>query len=126
MAEYLHDTPSAKARTLFATHYHELTDLALSKPGIANASVLVRERGDSVVFLRRVVDGPADKSYGIAVAKLAGMPEPVLSRARQILANLENNEIDQATGQPAIAAPRRPAPARVRRADGASQLELGL
>ena len=126
VAEYLHDTPSAKARTLFATHYHELTDLALSKPGIANASVLVRERGDSVVFLRRVVDGPADKSYGIAVAKLAGMPEPVLSRARQILANLENNEIDQATGQPAIAAPRRPAPARVRRADGASQLELGL
>ena len=126
VAEYLHDTPSAKARTLFATHYHELTDLALSKPGIANASVLVRERGDSVVFLRRVVDGPADKSYGIAVAKLAGMPAPVLARARQILANLESNEIDQATGQAAIATPRRPAPARIKRADGASQLELGL
>ena len=127
VAEYLHDTPSAKARTLFATHYHELTDLALSKPGIANASVLVRERGDSVVFLRRVVDGPADKSYGIAVAKLAGMPAPVLARARQILANLESNEIDAATGQsPIAAAPRRPAPARVPRADGASQLELGL
>jgi DNA mismatch repair protein MutS len=115
-----------KAKTLIATHYHELTDLALSKPGIANASVLVREKGDSVVFLRRVVDGPADKSYGIAVAKLAGMPAPVLARARQILANLESNEIDQATGQASFASPRRPSPSRVPRADGASQLELAL
>ncbi|MBQ7666655.1 MAG: DNA mismatch repair protein MutS, partial [Kiritimatiellae bacterium] len=126
VAEFLHDTPGAKARTLFATHYHELADLALSKPGIVNASVLVRERGDSVVFLRRVVDGPADKSYGIAVAKLAGMPAPVISRAKQILANLESNEIDQSTGQASFAAPRRPAPARAARTDGAAQLELSL
>ena len=92
VAEYLHDNPSVKAKTLFATHYHELTDLALVKDGVFNASVLVRERGDSVVFLRRIVEGPADRSYGIAVAKLAGMPEPVLRRARQVLAGLENGD----------------------------------
>ena len=115
VAEFLHDEPRVKARTLFATHYHELTDLALAKPGVVNCSVLVRERGDGIVFLRRIVDGPADRSYGIAVAKLAGMPEPVLSRARQILANLEHNELSEA-GQPAFAAaPPAGAAPRVRR-----------
>ena len=105
VAEYLHDTPSVKAKTLFATHYHELTDLALTKPGVANCSVLVRERGDGIVFLRRIVDGPADKSYGIAVAKLAGMPAPVLSRARQILSVLEREEIVAAGSPPPPSAP---------------------
>ncbi len=89
VAEYLHNTDSVKAKTLFATHYHELADLPESLPGVVNCSVLVRERGDGIVFLRRIVDGPADKSYGIAVAKLAGMPAAVLSRANEILAGLE-------------------------------------
>ena len=123
VAEYLHDEPRVKARTLFATHYHELTDLALSKPGVANCSVLVRERGDGIVFLRRIVEGPADRSYGIAVAKLAGMPEPVLARARQILANLEANEISEATGQPAFAATS-PRPRRAARPGDDRQMTL--
>ena len=123
VAEYLHDEPRVKARTLFATHYHELTDLALSKPGVANCSVLVRERGDGIVFLRRIVEGPADRSYGIAVAKLAGMPEPVLARARQILANLEANEISEATGQPAFAATA-PRPRRAARPGDDRQMTL--
>ena len=122
VAEYLHDEPRVKARTLFATHYHELTDLALSKPGVANCSVLVRERGDGIVFLRRIVEGPADRSYGIAVAKLAGMPEPVLARARQILANLEANELSEA-GQPAFAAST-PRPRRAARPGDDRQMTL--
>lgn len=104
VAEYLHNTASVKAKTLFATHYHELTDLSATLPGIVNCSVLVRERGDGIVFLRRIVEGPADKSYGIAVAKLAGMPEGVLSRAREILSGLEAREqaeIGAATASPA-------------------------
>ena len=135
VAEYLHDTPSVKAKTLFATHYHELTDLALTKPGVANCSVLVRERGDGIVFLRRIVDGPADKSYGIAVAKLAGMPAPVLSRARQILSVLEREEIVAAGSPPPPSAPE-PSPdaapagrPRVRRPPSPAderQLTLGL
>ena len=123
VAEYLHDEPRVKARTLFATHYHELTDLALSKPGVANCSVLVRERGDGIVFLRRIVEGPADRSYGIAVAKLAGMPEPVLARARQILSNLEANELSEATGQPAFAAST-PRPRRAARPGDDRQMTL--
>ena len=132
VAEFLHDEPRVKAKTLFATHYHELTDLALAKSGVVNCSVLVRERGDGIVFLRRIVEGPADKSYGIAVAKLAGMPEPVLSRARQILANLERQEVAGAPGMPAPAEPAAPAaagPQRVRRARPAAddrQLTLGF
>lgn len=108
VAEYLHNNPSVKARTLFATHYHELTDLPLTLPGVVNCSVLVRERNDTVVFLRRIVEGPADKSYGIAVAKLAGMPEPVLSRAREILQNLESNEVREESGKPSIVEPHVP------------------
>jgi DNA mismatch repair protein MutS len=95
IAEYLHDTPSAKARTLFATHYHELTDLPLTKPGIKNYNVLVKEEGESIMFLRKIVPGAADKSYGIHVARLAGIPKVVIDRADQVLANLENNEFDE-------------------------------
>jgi DNA mismatch repair protein MutS len=105
VAEYLHNTPAVKAKTLFATHYHELTDLSLTLNGVVNCNVLVRERGDSVVFLRRIVDGTADKSYGIAVAKLAGMPETVLHRAREILENLEADELSE-SGISALIEPR--------------------
>ncbi len=109
VAEFLLRHPSARARTLFATHYHELTDLALTLRGIKNYNVAVRESGDRIVFLRKIVPGGADKSYGIHVARLAGMPPEVLDRAREILANLEEGEFAD-SGQPKIARrrPRRP------------------
>lgn len=92
VVEYLHNTPQRKARTLFATHYHELTDLASALPGVKNYTVQVREQGDSIVFLRRIVPGAADKSYGIHVARLAGLPAPVVDRATAILAGLEGQK----------------------------------
>ena len=93
VAEYLHNMAHVKARTLFATHYHELTELARTMPGVKNYNILVREKDDTIVFLRRIVPGAADKSYGIQVAKLAGMPDAVVQRAGEILANLEEGEI---------------------------------
>lgn len=115
VAEYLHDNPKVKAKTLFATHYHELTDLSLTLDGVVNCSVLVRERNDGIVFLRRIVEGPADKSYGIAVAQLAGMPDPVIRRAREILSNLEADELSD-SGKPSLVEPRAD-PARHRKRD---------
>ena len=85
VAEYLVTNPAARPRTLFATHYHELTDLADARPGVANAHVLVREWHDDILFLRKVVDGRSDRSYGIQVARLAGLPADVVTRAREIL-----------------------------------------
>ena len=102
VAEYLHDHASARALVLFATHYHELTDLARSKERVHNFSVAVREWKGEVVFLRRIVPGPASQSYGIQVAGLAGVPETIISRATQILANLERSELTEA-GQPRLA-----------------------
>ena len=87
VAEYLHD--AIGARTLFATHYHELVALADSRPRVRNVSVAVREHKGEIVFLRRVVPGGANKSYGIDVARLAGLPRSVIARARQIMAQLE-------------------------------------
>jgi DNA mismatch repair protein MutS len=92
--EHVHDTPALAARTLFATHYHELTDLAEVKPRVRNGHFEAREFNDEVVFLRRLVTGGASRSYGIQVARLAGLPDPVIRRARQILKNLESGEID--------------------------------
>ena len=89
VAEYLHD--ELKARTLFATHYHELTDLANSRPGVQNYNVAVREWKEEIVFLRKIVQGAADKSYGIQVARLAGMPAVIVDRAKAILSHLEMN-----------------------------------
>jgi DNA mismatch repair protein MutS len=100
VAEHLHDVTGC--RTLFATHYHELTDLARTRPAVANCNVAVREWNDDVIFLRKIVPGPADQSYGIQVARLAGLPEPILKRAREILQNLENSELN-AEGKPAFA-----------------------
>jgi DNA mismatch repair protein MutS len=100
VAEYLHDR--VKAKTLFATHYHELTDLALTLRGVKNYNVLVREVDDRVVFLRRIVPGGADKSYGIQVARLAGLPVEVIDRSKEILANLEEGELGE-SGQPKLA-----------------------
>ena len=102
VAEYLHNNEAVKARTLFATHYHELTDLARTMDGVQNYNVLVRENGDEIVFLRKIVQGAADQSYGIQVARLAGLPLDVVQRAREILANLEEGELSEG-GQPKLA-----------------------
>ncbi len=91
IVEYLHNVVGAK--TLFATHYHELTELAARLPRLKNYNVAVREWHDQIVFLRKIVEGGTDKSYGIHVARLAGVPKPVLERAKTILANLEESEL---------------------------------
>ncbi len=94
VAEHLHD--ATRAKVLFATHFHELTDLAREKLRVKNLSMAVREWGGEVLFLRRVVEQPASRSYGIEVAKLAGLPTGIITRARQILSNLEQGELDDA------------------------------
>ncbi len=93
IAEYLHD--QSRCRTMFATHYHELTALAKTRRGVNNFNVAVREYGDEVIFLRQIIPGPADRSYGIHVARLAGVPEAVLERAKSILELLENSGVSQ-------------------------------
>jgi len=102
IAEYLHDNPQHAAKTLFATHYHEMTELSKLLPGVRNYQMAVKESGGTIVFLRRVVEGIASKSYGIEVARLAGLPRTVTERAREILSNLEANELD-VTGKPKFA-----------------------
>ena len=94
VAEYLHENPKTKAKTLFATHYHELTDLSEKFPGIRNYTVRVKQDGDRIVFLRRIAPGVAEKSFGIHVAAMAGLPKAVVDRADQILKNLEANDLD--------------------------------
>jgi DNA mismatch repair protein MutS len=102
LVEHLHDTPDKSGFVLFATHYHELTEIALVKPAVANATMAVKEIGGRVVFLKKVVPGGADRSYGIQVAELAGLPASVLDRAREVLSNLEKQELD-VQGAPVIA-----------------------
>ncbi len=102
VAEHLATNPKARPKTLFATHYHELTDLADALPGVANAHLLVREWQDQIVFLRKVVPGRSDRSYGIQVARLAGLPPSVIRRAREILSGLEQDELARG-GRPTIA-----------------------
>jgi DNA mismatch repair protein MutS len=102
IAEYLHDNPQHAAKTLFATHYHEMTELSKLLPGVRNYQMAAKESGGTIVFLRRVVEGIASKSYGIEVARLAGLPRTVTERAREILSNLEANELD-VTGKPKFA-----------------------
>ena len=100
--EYCADPKRLGAKTLFATHYHELTAMEGTLPGVKNYNIAVRTRGEEIVFLRKIVPGGADRSYGIEVAKLAGLPEAVVSRARKILRQLEEE-----SGHPAAApAPR--------------------
>ena len=102
IAEHLHDAPGAPARVLFATHYHELTELALVREGVKNRTMSVKEWKGEVVFLRKVVDGVADRSYGVQVAKLAGIPSSVTERAKEILRNLEKEQLDVG-GRPRLA-----------------------
>ena len=115
IVEFLHD--QIGCRTFFATHYHELTDLAKTLPQVQNLSVSVKEWDEKLVFLHKIVTGPADKSYGIHVARLAGIPRQVNSRAKEILAQLEDEHVD-GNGRPKIAERAR------RRKTGELQLTL--
>lgn len=107
VAEYLHDITGCRA--FFATHYHELPDLARTRSGVRNLNVAVREQNDRIVFLRKIIQGAADRSYGIQVARLAGLPSTVVERAREILTNLEKAELN-AEGRPTLAGTRRKIP----------------
>ncbi|OQX17790.1 MAG: DNA mismatch repair protein MutS [Desulfobulbaceae bacterium A2] len=109
VAEELAERDGRGIKTLFATHYHELTDLATTQPRISNYSIAVREWNDSIVFLHKLVEGAASRSYGIQVAGLAGVPEQVIVRAREILHNIEQGEFDR-EGSPRIGASRRRRP----------------
>ena len=100
VAEYIHT--KLRARTLFATHYHELTELALTMDRVKNYTVAIKEWNDQIIFLRKVVEGGADKSYGIQVARLAGLPQAVIKRAKEVLANLEKAEFNE-LGEPVAA-----------------------
>jgi DNA mismatch repair protein MutS len=101
VAEYLATNPKARPKTLFATHYHELTDLADVLPGVVNAHVAAREWKDDIIFLRKIVPGRSDRSYGIQVARLAGLPASVVSRAKAILTGLERDELSRG-GRPTL------------------------
>lgn len=102
VVEHLHDHSLLRPRTLFATHYHELTELALTKERVKNYNMAVKEWGGEIIFLRKVVEGGANRSYGIQVARLAGLPANVIDRAKEILSNLERGEFDS-MGMPKIA-----------------------
>jgi len=110
VVEYIHNHPRLRAKTLFATHYHELTELAEVLPRVRNYNVAVAEEGDRVIFLHKIVPGSADKSYGIHVARLAGLPRTVIHRAEEILKELERGSYR--------------APARPRRVAEVRQLPL--
>ena len=114
VAEHLASNARAKPKTIFATHYHELTDLADALSNVANYHVVVREWQDDIVFLRKVVPGRSDRSYGIQVARLAGLPPPVVARAREILHGLERDELSRG-GRPSLSATA---------SDGSKQLGL--
>jgi DNA mismatch repair protein MutS len=103
VAEHLASNPKARPKTIFATHYHELTDLADALPSVINFHVVVREWKDDIVFLRKVTAGRSDRSYGIQVARLAGLPPAVVARAREILNGLERDELSRG-GRPALSA----------------------
>ncbi|MBI5453890.1 MAG: DNA mismatch repair protein MutS [Deltaproteobacteria bacterium] len=101
VVEYLHDRQDIAAKTLFATHYHELTDLSLTRERVKNYNMAVKEWNDKIIFLRKVVPGGASRSYGIQVARLAGLPGDVITRAKEILKNLESGELNS-SGVPRI------------------------
>jgi DNA mismatch repair protein MutS len=102
VAESLHDRDGKGVRTLFATHYHELTDLITTKQRAKNYNVAVKEWNEQIIFLRKLVPGGTSRSYGIQVARIAGLPEGVLERAKEILGNLEGEELDE-VGRPRMA-----------------------
>ncbi|MBI5968328.1 MAG: DNA mismatch repair protein MutS [Deltaproteobacteria bacterium] len=109
VTEYLHEECPFQAKTLFATHYHELTELALTRPRVKNFHVAVKEWNDRVIFLRKLVEGATSRSYGIQVARLAGLPETVIERAKEVLINLEQGEFTEG-GVPKLAISRKKKP----------------
>jgi len=121
IVEHLHNQVGAK--TLFATHYHELTELAGRLPRLANLNVAVREWNDQIVFLHKIVEGGADKSYGIHVARLAGVPGPVIERAKAILRNLEETELSP-DGEARYVSRQRVEREKLRQIEPAPQLDL--
>ena len=102
VAEALHDKDNKGIRTLFATHYHELTELLTTKQRVKNFNIAVKEWNDQIIFLRKLVPGGTSRSYGIQVARIAGLPENVIERAKEILENLEGEELDD-LGRPRLA-----------------------
>ena len=108
MTEYLHDF--LRARTLFATHYHELTQLSQTRKRVKNVSVAVKEFNDEILFLHRLVEGATNRSYGVQVARLAGVPRPVIERSKEILASLEEGNGDIQIQRPRPDRRRRGAP----------------
>ncbi len=92
VAEYLHDAKGRGVKTLFATHYHELTALSRLKPRVKNFNIAVKEFNDEIIFLRKLVEGGTNRSYGIQVARLAGIPDKVIRRAKKILSEIENRD----------------------------------
>jgi DNA mismatch repair protein MutS len=121
IVEHLHHVTGAK--TLFATHYHELTELAGRLPRLRNSNVAVREWNDQVVFLRKILPGATDKSYGIQVARLAGVPKPVVTRAKEILRNLEESELTP-EGKPRVRGRQRAERATLQALPPPPQLDL--
>ena len=113
VAEHLASAAGGGPKTLFATHYHELTDLAAHMPGVGNLHVSAREWQDTIVFLRKIEPGGSDRSFGIQVARLAGLPAAVVVRAQEILANLERTEFDR-EGRPRLARSEGDPPPRAR------------
>ncbi len=105
VAEHIHDAANLGSRTLFATHYHQLTDLELTREGVANYYIAVKEWGERIIFLRKIMKGATNRSYGIQVARLAGVPDEVIGRAREVLENLEKGELDE-VGMPTLARPQ--------------------
>ena len=120
VVEYLHDNKGVQAKTLFATHYHELTDITLTKERVKNYNMAVNEYKDDIIFLRKVVPGGASRSYGIQVARLAGIPDGVIDRAKEILSNLEAGEFSS-KGEPKLAKKN-----SEKTKDSSKQLNLGL
>jgi len=120
--EHIHNDPRLGCKTLFATHYHELTYLAASLPGVRNCSVAVTEEGNKVVFLHKIIPGGADKSYGVHVAQLAGLPQGVINRAWEVLADLEAQNQQNGGGQ--VRAKREPAQQMALFSDGGKLQKL--
>ncbi|MGD8386504.1 MAG: DNA mismatch repair protein MutS [Desulfobacteraceae bacterium] len=106
VAEALHDLEGRGVRTLFATHYHEITELLTTKPRVKNYNIAVKEWNEQIIFLRKLVPGGTNRSYGIQVARIAGLPKEVIERAQEILDNLEGKDVDE-TGRPRMARSRR-------------------
>ena len=121
VVEYISNPRILGAKTLFATHYHELTELEGALPGVNNYCIAVKEQGDNIVFLRKIVKGGADKSYGIQVARLAGVPEPVIARARELVQELSDADITVRARELAQGASQQQGKRRVAKAD---ELEL--